>query len=94
MKTNYEKNLPIIKIGNVPKKKIVVVTRRGQRSKETVLPKVRGIEDRSKGVGGIKRIGGGKGSFGQRRGYTTELQCNVQMFLPGTGCKVGLPINK
>lgn len=45
MKTNYEKNPHIIKIGNVPKKKIVVVTRRGQRSKETVLPKVRGIKD-------------------------------------------------
>lgn len=43
MKTNCEKNLPTIQIGNLPQKKIVA-TLRGQRSKETGLSTVRGVD--------------------------------------------------
>lgn len=45
MKQQTEKNLPTIKVGNIPTKKIVVAALRGQRSKETTLPRVRGMED-------------------------------------------------
>lgn len=76
MKTNCEKNLPTIQIGNLPKKKIVA-TLRGQRSKETGLSTVRGVD----------MLGLEKGL------HRTECQHAVSMFLPGAGCEVGLSEN-